>query len=127
MIRHVKRYLAIRSYVRRLSQDLVRRFDKRSFYSIEQVTQAVQRGKFSMAFLAYAHATFCGEADFNEHYRPMKIKCNYFDLRRTVGRRYLAGRIDFDAATVIQQFRSPEFSRGDFYESGIGSSGDGLL
>ena len=43
MIRYIKRYLAIRSYVRRLSQDLPRRFGKRPFYSLEHVSQALQR------------------------------------------------------------------------------------
>ncbi len=78
MIRHIKRYLAIRGYVRRLSRDLVQRFGKRSFYSVEQVTQAVQRGKFSSAFIAYAHATFCSQIDFDAaavigRFRPLEI------------------------------------------------------
>ena len=73
MIRHIKRYLAIRSYMLRLSQELVRRFDKRSFYPIEQVTQAVERGRFSAAFIAYAHAAFCNQADFDAYYQPFEL------------------------------------------------------
>jgi len=120
MIRHVKRYLAIRSYVRRLGSELVRRFGKRGFYSVEQVTQAVQRGKFSAAFIAYAHATFCSQADFDAHYGPLGVSCSYQGLRGTVGRRYLSGRIDFDAATVITKYRHIDYNRGDYYESGQG-------
>jgi hypothetical protein len=123
MLRHIKRYFAIRSYVYRLSQELVRRFGKRSFYSVEHVTQAVQRGKFSAAFIAYAHATFCSETDFEAHYKPLGVSCSYQGLRRTVGLRYFSGQLDFDAATVITRFR--RFDGGDFYESGIGSQGGG--
>lgn len=125
MIRHIKRYLAIRSYMRKLSQDLVRRFGKRQFYSIGQVTQAVERGKFSAAYIAYAHATFCRQTDFDAHYSPLGVACTYEGLRRVVGRRYLSGQIDFDATTVISKFRSVDHSRGDFYESKIGDDYSG--
>ena len=117
MIRHIKKYFAIRSYVKRLSQDLVRRFGKASTYSIEQVTQAVQRGGFSTAFKAYAHATFCSQQDFDAFYKPLGVACNYQDLRRTIARRYFSGQTDFDAATIFNRFRT---GNGDFYESGLG-------
>lgn len=123
MIRHIKRYLAIRIYMLRLSQDLVRRFGKRSSYSVEQITQAVERGKFSAAFIAYAHATFCSQKDFDAYYEPLGVSCSYLGLRRTVGKRYLSGQVDFDAATVISRFR--RLDGGDFYESGIGTQGGG--
>ena len=115
MIRHLKRYLAIRSYVRRLSQDLVRRFDKRSFYSVDQVTQAVQRGKFSASFIAYAHAAFCSKKDFDAYYEPLGVSCNYQGLRSTISRRYLSGQLDFDAETII--YRYYRSSRGGFRSS----------
>jgi hypothetical protein len=105
MIRHIKRYLAIRSYMLRLSQELVRRFDKRSFYPIEQVTQAVERGRFSAAFIAYAHAAFCNQADFDAYYQPLRVACSYAGLRRTIARRYFSGRSDFDAETIFFRFR----------------------
>lgn len=125
MIRHIKRYLAIRSYVRRLSQDLVRRFGKRAFYSIEQVTKAVERGKYSAVFVAYAHATFCSQTDFDAHYGPLRVACSYEGLRRVIGRRYLSSRIDFDAATIISKFRSADYSHGDYYESNLGDGWTG--
>jgi len=125
MIRHVKRYLAIRSYVRQLGADLARRYGKRQFYSVEQVTLAVQRGKFSAAFIAYAHATFCSQTDFEAHYEPLGVSCSYQGLRRTVSRRYLSSRLDFDAATIIGKYRLIDYSRGDYYESNLGDSTTG--
>jgi hypothetical protein len=119
MIRHIQRYLALRGYARRLSHDLSRRFGRKSFYSIEQVTQAVQRGKFSAAFIAYAHAAFCSEPDFDAHYQPTDASRGYCELRRTIARRYLSGQVDFDATTFIRRFR-PQHNQGEFYESGMG-------
>jgi hypothetical protein len=119
MMRHIKRFLAVRSYVKWLSHDLVRRFGKKSFYSIEQVTQAVQRGRFSAAFISYAHAAFCNEPDFDAYYQPMGVSCSYSDLRRTIGQRYLYGKLDFDATTIVNRFRS-NYNRGEFYESRMG-------
>jgi hypothetical protein len=98
---------------------LVRRFGKKSFYSIEQVTQAVERGKFSAAFISYAHAAFCSELDFNAQYQPMGVSCSYSELRRMIGRRYLYGQLDFDATTIISRFR-PHPNQGEFYESRMG-------
>ena len=120
MIRYIKRYLAIRSYMRRLSQDLVRRFDTHPFYPVEHVTQAVQRGGFSAAFIAYAHAAFCSQADFDAHYQPLGVSCSYQGLRRTIARRYLSGRLDFDAETIICKYRLGDFSRTEFSESHLG-------
>jgi hypothetical protein len=98
---------------------LVRRFGKRSFYRVDQVTKAVERGKYSAVFISYAHATFCSQQDFEAYYEPMNVTCSYFGLRRVVGRRYFSGRLDYDAATVITRFRSGE--SGHFYESDIAS------
>ena len=119
MIRHLKRYFAVRSYMKRLSQQLVRRFGKRSFYSVDQVTQAAQRGKFSTAFIAYAHAAFCNQKDFEVYYQPAGSACTYQRLRTVIGRRYLHGQLDFDAATIISRFRQIG-QQGGFYESGLG-------
>ncbi len=119
MIRYIKRYLAVRSYVRRLSHDLVRRFGKKSSYSIEQVNQAVQRGQFSAAFIAYAHAAFCSELEFNVHYQRMGVSCTNPGLRRTISKRYLHGQLDFDATAFISRFRFSQ-NQGEFYESRMG-------
>jgi hypothetical protein len=96
MIRHIKRYLAIRSYMHQLSRELARRFGKRSYYSVEHVTQAVQRGGLSAAFIAYAHAAYCQQTDFDAYYEPLGVACSYQGLRQTIARRYFSG----DAAMV---------------------------
>jgi hypothetical protein len=125
MIRHIKRYLAIRSYMRKLSRELVRRFNKRSHYSIEMVTQAVQRGGLSPAFIAYAHAAYCTGEDFDAHYQPMQVACTYRGLRQTIARRYFSDQPDFDAKTIIARFCRIGFDSDRFYESGLGGSDQG--
>src|SRR5215471_8038374 len=105
MVRRIRQYLAIRSYVLRLSQDLARRFGKRPHYSISQVTQAVQRGNYSVPFISYAHAAFCSRKDFDTQYGPLAVSCTYDGLRRTVSKRYLEGQFDFNAATIYRRFR----------------------
>jgi hypothetical protein len=96
--------MAIRSYMLRLSRELVRRFGKQPHYPVEHVTQAVQRGGLSAAFIAYAHAAFCKRTDFDAHYEPLGVACSYQGLRRTIARRYFSGDIDFDAKTIISRF-----------------------
>jgi hypothetical protein len=117
MIRHIKRYLAIRSYMLRLSRELVRRFGKKSFYSVKQVSQAIQRGRLSAGFIAYAHASFCSQKDFDAFYEPLGVACSYQGLRRTVSRRYFSGDMYFDAKTIISRF-----VRGDYRFSGYQES-----
>ena len=122
MIRQLKRYLAIRSYMHRLSRELLQRYDKRSYYSVEMVTHAVQRGGLSTAFVAYAHAAFCSEQDFEAHYKPMHVACTYHGLRQTIAKRYFSGRSDFDAKAIISRFCRISFDSDTFYESGIGTN-----
>lgn len=122
MIRFIKRRFAIRSYVWKLSQELLRRFGKKKFYTVEEVTQAVERSHLSTAFIAYAHATFCTRPNFDSHYSALRVACTYEGLRAIVSRRYFRGVVDFDAAQVIAATRK-EGIVGEFYESGEGTHG----
>lgn len=121
MMRHIKRWFAIRSYVTRLSADLERRFDLRSSYTVEQVTQAVERGGYTPVFIAYAHATFCSRQGFDAHYQELGVACTYDGLRAVVARRYFRGSMGFDAAIVIRTFRRQRYAEeASFDESGGG-------
>jgi hypothetical protein len=119
MIRTFKRYLAIRSYMIGLGGELWRRFGKKIYYSIENVTQAVKRGGFSPEFIEYAHAAYCTEKDFKAHY-PKRVTCSYQDLRNTIAKRYFSGSSDFDGKTIISRFCRIRFDSAGFYESGRG-------
>ena len=122
MLRFIKRRLAIRSYVKKLSQELSRHFAKKHYYTVDQVTQVAQRAGYKTGFIAYAHAIFCTRKDFDSHYGPLKVDCSYDGLRAIVSRRYFGGVRDFDAASIIHATRKMKIS-GGFYESGAGYPG----
>jgi hypothetical protein len=117
MIRQIKRHFAVKAYVHGLSQNLARRFSIRRFYTLTQVSHALQAGRFNPAFQAYAHALFCSQEDFDAHYAPLRLKCTYDNLRSAVGRRFFDGATDFDASDIIRATRRQP---GDFHESGLG-------
>ena len=125
MIRLIKRRLAIRSYVWKLSQELFRRFGKKRYYSTDEVTQAARRSALPTAFLAYAHAIFCTRADFDAYYTPLRVACTYEGLRAVVSRRYFGGVRDFDAASIVNATRRMDAN--DFYESRAGYPGANIL
>ncbi len=110
MMRHIKRWFAIRSYVTRLSGDLAHRFGVQPSYTVEQVTQAAERGGFTAVFIAYAHATFCSRRGFDAHYHELGVACTYDGLRSVVARRYFRGSIRFDAASVIRTYRRQRYA-----------------
>lgn len=126
MIQSVKRYLAIRSYVRRLSNDLSRRFGKRAWYTVDQVSQAVKRGKYSDEYIIYAHAAYCRLEDFESFYRASGQADRWVKLRQIISRRYLSGQFDFDAGTIYTRYRNAVYTRGISDEDclGVGSMGD---
>jgi hypothetical protein len=101
MIRRIKRYFAIRSYVRRLGPELVRRFGKRRFYTPEQVLQAVRGGGFGEADVCYAYSMFCNREDFDAHHAETGESCNYDAMRAEVGHSHLGGHADFETADVL--------------------------
>ena len=122
MIRFIKRWFAIQSYVWVLSQELARRFGSKPYYSVEHVSKAAGSKKLNMAFVAYAHAIFCSRAEFDSFYGPLHLKSSYDSLRHEVSRRYFEGSRDFDAASVIRFAK--KYGKTEFYESGQGFYGD---
>jgi hypothetical protein len=123
MIQAIKRYFAIRSYVKRLSRELLRRFGRKPLYTVENVTHAVHRGRFPAAFIIYAHAIYCSEEDFGGLYGNREVAGDYFKLRRMIAARYLDRRVDFNAQTICDKYWGSAYSSGGFYESGIGITG----
>jgi len=122
MFQHIKEYSAIKSYVMKLSLELFSRFGKRHHYSVEEITQTIERAEFDNRCLQYAHALFCERKDFRRHYKRSKFRNCYETLRDEVSDRYFGGVRDFDAANIIEAVRSLEV-KGDFHESGIGFIG----
>src|ERR1051325_2794119 len=122
-MRAIKRYFAIRSYVKLLSGDLRRRFGMKPFYTLDQVSKAIERGGYSREFVDYAHAIYTSQQDFETLIGPFDSACNYNNIRKVVANRYLDGRLGFDAETIILKFASTFDCKMETYESGIGFPG----
>ena len=122
MFRKIKQRLAIKSYIMELSLELFSRFGKKHYYTIDQVTQTVQRAGLKTAYLAFAYALFCSRSDFRRYYKPLKVRCTYEGLRAKVSRMYFGDVSDFDAANIIDAVHSLDI-KGQFSESGEGFFG----
>jgi hypothetical protein len=122
VLRFIKRRLAIRSYVFKLSQELSRRFGKKHYYTVDEVAQVAQKAGFKTAFIAYAHAIFCTRKDFDAYYGSLKLNCTYDGLRAIVSRRYFGGIRDFNATSIVNATRTEDII-GGFYESKAGFPG----
>lgn len=123
-MRAIRKYFAIRGYVKKLSHDLRRRFGLKPFYTIDHVTKAIERGGYSKDFIAYAHAAFCSRESFDAHYVSLGVNCTFDGLRRIIAIRYLRGCMDFDAETLIRSLSWNTPAGGSFQteESGGGES-----
>jgi hypothetical protein len=106
MFRLIRKRLAIRSYVWKLSQELLDRFGKKSYYSLDEVTQACCRGGLPTDFVAYAHAIFCSRSDFDAYYGPLRAACTYDRLRMVVSRRFFGGVHDFNPDEIVSYVRA---------------------
>jgi uncharacterized protein DUF6559 len=101
---------------------LLSRFEKKRYYTIEEVAHTCQVAGLPTAFLAYAHAMFCNRSEFDDYYVPLRVACTYDGLRRQVSRRFFDGNIEFDAEGIIVYVVNAtdkggleEFRQGPFY------------
>ncbi len=115
MIRFIKQWFAIQSYVWNLSLELSRRFGKKQYYTIEDVAKCADGMKLNKVFIAYAFAIFCNRSDFESYFGSLHLKSSYDTLRAEVGRRYFEGSTNFDAASVI--LFATKFGDSTYYES----------
>jgi hypothetical protein len=117
MIRHIKRHFAIGKYFWRLSQVLARRFGRKNYYDVTEVSKVAADEGFDMAFIAYAHAMFCRRDDFDAYYQPLRVACTYDGLRRPVAHRFFGGAMGFDAMNILIRAGSPFEREYDFTQN----------
>jgi hypothetical protein len=111
---------AIEDYVWSLSQELMRRFGRRNYYSVEEVTRTAGESDCPAAYIAYAHAMFCSRSDFDAYYGSLHAACTYDGLRGVIARRYFDGGHGFDAATVVRLATPPRDEEYDFHQGSEG-------
>jgi Family of unknown function (DUF6559) len=123
MFRLIKRRKAIKNFIFRLSLDLQRRFDQKTFYSIEEIDRALEGNKHDKAFKAYAYALFCSRVSFDNYFNQLNVNCTYDGLRKFVAKKFFRGIIDFNAAAIVRFAKG--VGDGTYRESDLGSySGD---
>jgi hypothetical protein len=108
MIRRFKRYRAVGAYFWRLSGELSRRFGRKHYYNMAEVSKAAHDGNFDVGFIAYAHAMFCSRCDFDAHYTRHHVDCSYDGLREVVARRFFDGATGFDAWNILLRADTPK-------------------
>jgi hypothetical protein len=117
MIRLLKRRAAIGKYFWRLSQALARRFGRKRYYRLEEVSKTAEADGFDQAFIAYAHAMYCKRDDFDRYYGPLRVACTYDQLRSVVARRFFGGSMGFDATNILLRADSPKDREYDFTQN----------
>lgn len=121
VIKLIERHHVLHSYIWKLSVELLERFGKKSYYTVDEVTHTCRVAGFDMTFLPYAHALYSTRADFDAHYVPLNVPYTYDGLRRIVSRRFFHGVLDFDAERITGYVTSNEEpDDGNFHESWAG-------
>ena len=91
---------AVASYLRELPKELVRRWGNQKTHSVEQVTTAAEAIGVRTEFIAYAHAAFCSQADFDAQYPAPPAGASYAELRAIIKERYVRDP-GLDAAVMM--------------------------
>jgi hypothetical protein len=103
----IRRRLALRSYVKILGPELLRRFGKRRFYSPEHVIKAAHARALDPTHLPYAYAMFCSRETYTEYAAKMGDllpRCNFDALRAEVGDRLLGSSLPYSAEDVFEAY-----------------------
>lgn len=119
MIRFFRKRRAMRNYLSAGSPELLQRFGMKRWYSVEEVSRAVQGAALPSDFIAYAHAVFCERAAFDGYYAALNLRSSYEGLRGEVSRRFLGGARDFTAQAVVEAYCRSQRSD-PYHESRIG-------
>jgi hypothetical protein len=123
MFRFLKRRRAIKTYVFRLSLELLRRFDERTFYSMDQINRVFEGGKYDKTYISYAYALFCSRDEFDSYFSQLNVKCTYDGLRELASKKYFNGVIDFNASDIT--IFAKVFGGNSYYESNVGNISPG--
>ena len=66
MLKRLRKWSAVRSYMKRLGPDLKKRYGRRKLYSAAQVKRTIESGGYSMDYICYALCMYCSLGDFAE-------------------------------------------------------------
>ena len=105
MIRFFKRRAALKEFVSRFPLDLFRRFEGKQCYTISEVNVILESYRTHAHFRSYAHALFCSEKEFQDHYALPQFVGLYRRLRQEVSKKYFTGNTGFNAMDLVRYAR----------------------
>jgi hypothetical protein len=70
-----------RDQVKRVGDDLVKQYGKKSFYTVEEVKQSNRRCNISLDFGCWSHATFNTHKDFDAFHHSIGEQCDYVSMK----------------------------------------------
>lgn len=126
MLDDVRKWFAIRSYIKKLGPELRRRYGAQSKYSPAQVRATIQSKRFDADRGCYAMAMYCDRADFDRHHQSTGESCSYDTMRAEIGSRLFGGNTTFDVASLVNvSENSGLFDFAPSADAGFGAGGDG--
>jgi hypothetical protein len=96
MLRWIRKRLALRAYRRRLGPALVRKYGKRTTYSIDQVRETAAAERLNLDYVCYGYAAFCSSDTFSSHHEAIKQVCDWQAMREEIGWWYADPAEHFD-------------------------------
>jgi hypothetical protein len=97
----IRKWLAIRSYARRLPKDLAKRYGKSVYYSPAQIITTVEKLGFNSEWIAYALCMHCRFSDVAASHSSVAEQ--WSELRSAIGKRFFRGNTEFTS----ESFRKP--------------------
>lgn len=106
MLRQIRKWLAVRSYARRLGRQLRKQYGRRSYYTPSEVRSTVQTYGYDPYFSCYAMSMYCERSAFDDYHRFVGEHCSYDDMRGEVADRFFGGDQSFDATDLAPESSS---------------------
>lgn len=101
MVQFIQKWLAIRSYKKKLGSLLVEGYGKSKQYTPAQVKRTVSKAGLSTYWICYAYSMYCSCDDFVQVHAETGQSCDYEAMRTEVADYFFDTDIAFDASTVV--------------------------
>lgn len=121
MMQFLQKWLAIRSYKKKLGSLLIRGYGKSKHYTPAQVRTTVSKAGLSTDWICYAYSMYCSCDDFVQYHTETGQSCDYEAMRTEVADYFFQANTAFDASDVVNS--SSDWFGGE--DSGGGDGGDG--
>ncbi len=126
MFHQIKKYFALKAYIKKLGPLLISRYGKHKNYTTSQIQKTIEVSGLNEKFRFYAYALYCLPSEFEKESKEEDQNLNYDSLRQELGNKFFRKEDDFVFSDVINRGNEIGLtSLGDGSSSGMGVSGDG--